>query len=139
MPEFCHSFSGLACDRMLTPHELVRAVRFMVAAEYEAIQLYEQLSESTDNPLARRVLLDIADEEKEHVGEFQRLLSILAPQDEPFYQEGREETDKNLSGMAVQADGTSCCGVTGAEEPGCADHEAPREGCPTVAPVKPER
>ena len=52
MPEFGSPFSGLANDRKLTDEELVRAIRFMVAAEYEAIQLYMQLTESTDNSLA---------------------------------------------------------------------------------------
>ncbi|MDO5449923.1 MAG: rubrerythrin, partial [Akkermansia sp.] len=65
MPEFASAFSGLAAPRKLGLSELVRAVRFMIAAEYEAIQLYEQLAESTDNHLARKVLADIADEEKE--------------------------------------------------------------------------
>ena len=39
MPEFCSPFSALAHDRKLTDAELIRAIRFMVAAEYEAIQL----------------------------------------------------------------------------------------------------
>ncbi|MFO7460425.1 MAG: hypothetical protein R6X07_07345 [Desulfatiglandales bacterium] len=34
----------------------------MIAAEYEAIQLYMQLAESTDNKIAIEVLHDIADE-----------------------------------------------------------------------------
>ncbi len=37
-------FSGLAKDRKLTEAELIRAIRFMVAAEYEAIQMYVQLA-----------------------------------------------------------------------------------------------
>ncbi len=97
MPEFATAFSGLAAKRQLTHPELVRAIRFMVAAEYEAIQLYEQLAESTDHALARKVLLDIADEEKEHAGEFQRLLQEIAPQDEEFYEEGRGETEENIA------------------------------------------
>jgi len=64
MPEFGHPFSVLKQDRLLTHKELVRAIRFMVAAEYEAIQLYQQLAESTDNVLAQNVLQDIADEER---------------------------------------------------------------------------
>ena len=40
MPEFGTPFSGLAKDRKLTKSELIRAIRFMIAAEYEAIQLY---------------------------------------------------------------------------------------------------
>ena len=74
MPEFGDPFSGMAADRKLTHEELVRAIRFMVSAEYEAIQLYMQLAESTDHELAKKVLVDIADEEKVHAGEFLRLL-----------------------------------------------------------------
>ena len=74
MPDFGTAFSGLAKDRKLTHEELVRAIRFMVAAEYEAIQLYMQLAESTDDKLAQDVLRDIADEERVHAGEFLRLL-----------------------------------------------------------------
>ena len=44
MPAFGSPFSGTANDRKLTDEELVRAIRFMVAAEYEAIQLYMQLA-----------------------------------------------------------------------------------------------
>lgn len=118
MPEFASAFSGLAAPRKLGLSELVRAVRFMIAAEYEAIQLYEQLAESTGNHLARKVLADIADEEKEHVGEFRRLLSILAPQDEPLYTLGMQETDDNAEmvhkrfgvrqGDSPCADGACC-------------------------------
>ena len=96
MPEFGSPFSGLAADRKLTDSELVRAIRFMVAAEYEAIQLYMQLAESTDNELAREVLEDIADEERVHAGEFLRLLHHLAPDEQKCYDEGYEEVDEEI-------------------------------------------
>ena len=99
MPEFGTPFSGLAKDRKLTKPELVRAIRFMIAAEYEAIQLYMQLAESTDNALAIDVLTDIADEERVHAGEFLRLLKELAPDEEKFYQEGAEEVEEELAKM----------------------------------------
>ena len=94
MPDFGHPFSGLAKDRKLTHEELVRAIRFMVAAEYEAIQLYYQLAESTDNELAKEVLIDIADEEKVHAGEFLRLLHALDPEEQKFYDEGSGEVEE---------------------------------------------
>lgn len=96
MPEFGTPFSGLKNDRKLTPEELVRAVRFMVAAEYEAIQLYMQLAESTDNKLAREVLKDIADEERVHAGEFLRLLKELSPDEYKFYKEGEAEVEEEI-------------------------------------------
>ena len=94
MPEFGSPFSGLAHDRKLTHAELVRAIRFMVAAEYEAVQLYMQLAESIDDELAIEVLKDIADEERVHAGEFLRLLRYLAPDEEKFYAEGAEEVEE---------------------------------------------
>lgn len=93
MPDFGNPFAGLKYDRKLTDEELVRAIRFMVAAEYEAVQLYTQLAESTDNELARAVLKDIADEERVHAGEFLRLLKELAPDEAKFYDEGAEEVE----------------------------------------------
>jgi rubrerythrin len=96
MPEFGHPFSGLALDRKVTHEELIRAIRYNIAAEYEAIQLYMQLAESTDNEKAKAVLVDIANEEREHVGEFLRLLKELEPDEEKYYQEGAEEVEEML-------------------------------------------
>lgn len=99
MPDFGHPFSGLAKDKKLTKEELIRAIRFMISAEYEAVQLYIQLAESIDNKLAIEVLKDIADEEKVHAGEFLRLLKELAPDEEKFYQEGAEEVEAEIKKM----------------------------------------
>ncbi len=96
MPEFGSPFSGLASDRKLTKSELIRAIRFVVAAEYEAVQLYMQLAESIDNKLAAEVLEDIADEERVHAGEFLRLLKELAPDEEKFYAEGAKEVEEEI-------------------------------------------
>ena len=94
MPDFGTPFAGLANDRKLTHEELVRAIRFLVSAEYEAVQIYMQLAESTDNELAIEVLKEIADEERVHAGEFLRLLYYLAPDEEKFYAEGAEEVEE---------------------------------------------
>jgi len=96
MPDFGHPFAGLAQGRKLTDAELIRAIRFMVSAEYEAIQLYMQLAESTNNRLAQRVLKDIADEERVHAGEFLRLLRELDPEEEEFYAEGAAEVEEEI-------------------------------------------
>ena len=94
MPNFGSPFSGLANERKLTDTELVRAIRFMVAAEYEATQLYMQLAESTNNKLAQKVLKDIADEEIVHAGEFLRLLHELAPDEKKLYAQGAKEVEE---------------------------------------------
>ena len=99
MPEFGSAFSGLANDRKLTHEELIRAIRLMVAAEYEATQLYMQLAESTDNKLVVEMLKDIADEELVHAGEFLRLLSELAPDEKKFYAQGAKEVEAEIKKM----------------------------------------
>src|SRR4030043_2102418 len=96
MPDFGSPFSGMANDRKLKKEELVRAIRFLVAAEYEAVQMYMQLPESTDDKLAIAVLKDIADEERVHAGEFLRLLKELAPDEEKYYAEGAEEVEEEI-------------------------------------------
>ena len=104
MPEFTNAFSGQKEDRMLTHDELVRAIRFMIAAEYEAIQL----AESIDNKLAQEVLLDISNEEKEHAGEFLRLLQVLAPDEQGFYDEGMGETNEKIDKLKASCPDGKC-------------------------------
>jgi len=96
MPTFGAPFSGLASDRKLTDEELVRAMRFAVAAEFEATQLYTQLAESTTNKLAVAVLKEVADEERVHAGEFLRVLQELAPDEAKLYAEGAKEVEGKM-------------------------------------------
>ena len=96
MPEFGTPFAGLSLDRKLTNEELIRAVRFAAAAEFEAVQLYMQIAEATDNALAKAVMTEVADEERIHAGEFLRLLKELAPDEEAFYVEGAAEVEEMI-------------------------------------------
>ncbi|MEF8787761.1 MAG: demethoxyubiquinone hydroxylase family protein [Planctomycetota bacterium] len=93
MPEFPDPFSGKVPDRKLTKGELVRALRLNLAAEHEAIHLYTAHAEATDDELVARVLRDVADEEREHLGEFQKLLSILLDDEDELRGEGAEEVE----------------------------------------------
>jgi rubrerythrin len=93
MPEFANPFAGNNAPRKLTKDELVRAIRFNVAAEYEAIQLYRQLADSIDDTVAKAVLDDIAEEEAVHAGEFLRLLKYLQPEEEESYKKGYKEVE----------------------------------------------
>jgi rubrerythrin len=94
MPDFVNPFSGVVPSRKLTDRELARALRLNLAAEEEAVHLYEAHADATDNELARKVLQDIADEERVHVGEFQRLLNILLADEAKLLAEGAEEVDE---------------------------------------------
>ena len=53
-----------------------------------------KLAESTDDALVKEVLIDIANEERVHAGEFLKLLYHLSPDEEQFYKEGMEEVEE---------------------------------------------
>jgi rubrerythrin len=97
MPDFNSPFSGVANGKKLTHEELVRAIRFLVASEYEATQMYMQLAESTDHKLTIQVLKEIAEEEIVHAGELLRLLYELAPQEAKLYAQGAKEVEEKIA------------------------------------------
>ncbi len=57
MAEFVNPFSGVAPDRTLTDRELARAIRMALAAEEEAIHMYEAMADASDNALAAEIQL----------------------------------------------------------------------------------
>ncbi len=94
MPKFESPFSGNDLDRRLSPDETVRAIRLAIAAEYEAIQMYEQIATATDNALVRVVMASVAREEMVHAGEFLSLLADLSQDEITAYDEGQKEVMK---------------------------------------------
>jgi len=69
-------------------------LRAGIVAELDAINLYEQLAAMTENRNIKQILLDIAKEEKTHVGEFQALLLEADKEQERELEEGRKEVDE---------------------------------------------
>jgi len=70
--------------------EILRAA---IIAEFDAINLYEQMAALTDDKHLKTILLDIAKEEKTHVGEFQALLLMNDNQQEKELAEGKKEVE----------------------------------------------
>ena len=66
-------------------------LRAGIIAELDAINLYEQMAAMTQNSKIKTILLDIAKEEKTHVGEFQALLLINDKEQEKELEEGKKE------------------------------------------------
>ncbi len=97
MPEFLNPFSGVV-PRKMKKGELIRAIRLNIAAEHEAVHLYMAHADATDDTLAKKVLTDIADEERQHIGEFMELLRRLAPEEEKLLESGREEVEEIAEG-----------------------------------------
>ena len=69
-------------------------LRVGVIAELDAINLYEQMAAMTKDANIKRILLDIAKEEKTHVGEFQTLLLINDKEQEKELEEGKKEVNE---------------------------------------------
>jgi len=97
MPDFPNPFSGMVLRR-LSKDELIRAIRLNLAAEQEAVHLYTAHAEAADDPLAKSVLLEIADEERVHAGEFLELLRRLAPEEQGLLDAGRKEVEEMAEG-----------------------------------------
>ena len=74
--------------------EILRAA---IIAELDAINLYEQMADMTRNANIRKVLLDIAREEKTHLGEFQTLLLIEDKEQVQELAEGKKEVQELLT------------------------------------------
>ena len=72
-------------------------LRVAVIAELDAINLYEQMAALTENSQIKAILLDVAKEEKTHVGEFQTLLLKNDAQQEKELAEGKKEVDELTS------------------------------------------
>lgn len=69
-------------------------VRIGLIAELDAINLYEQLAVHCKNPLVKKMFIDIAYEEKEHVGEFLELLKRLDKEQIKALEHGANEVRK---------------------------------------------
>jgi rubrerythrin len=71
--------------------EILRAA---LIAELDAINLYEEMAALTENNNIKTILLDVAKEEKEHVGEFQTLLLMVDKEQEEELKEGKGEVEE---------------------------------------------
>ncbi len=71
-------------------------LRAGLIAELDAINLYEQMAEAATSPKIKKVLLDIAEEEKEHVGEFKTLLNMFDKEQVESDEEGQREVEEML-------------------------------------------
>jgi hypothetical protein len=75
----------------LTDRETTRAIRDAIIAEEDAIKQYETVVDSTGDAKVKEVLQDIANEERVHVGELQKLLKLMLPDEQGFLDEGADE------------------------------------------------
>ncbi len=80
-------------DKKLIDQEILRVG---IIAELDAVNLYEQLAAMAQDEDIRKILMDIAKEEKTHVGEFQSLLLERDKEQEKELEAGKKEVEEEL-------------------------------------------
>ncbi|HOQ75290.1 MAG TPA: demethoxyubiquinone hydroxylase family protein [Thermoclostridium sp.] len=101
MAVFGHPFQANV-ERKMTKEELIQAIRLDIAGELEAIYIYDAHVQATDNEIAKKVIADIRDEEKAHVGELMALLRALDPEEARHFAEGEEEVREMLAELGIK-------------------------------------
>jgi rubrerythrin len=89
MPTDLKNLKGKILDQQI--------LRTGLIAELDAINLYEQMAAMTNNREMKKILLDIAREEKTHVGEFQTLLLKIDKEQVKEMREGEKEVKEELA------------------------------------------
>jgi rubrerythrin len=81
----------------LTPSQKDKEIlRLGIIAELDAINLYEQLAAAATDETIKKILVDIAKEEKTHVGEFETMLLRLDEEQVEEFEKGKEEVEEMM-------------------------------------------
>ncbi|HVO78264.1 MAG TPA: ferritin family protein [Methanomassiliicoccales archaeon] len=91
MAEFNNADVVLSIPRKFTKMELARALRQSIADEYEAIHVYTQIAEATDDAYIEAVIMDIVWEEQLHASQFWELLAEVDPSEHQAWEAAVKE------------------------------------------------
>ncbi len=91
MTRFDNVTEVIGPSRKLTKAEMARALRLAIADEYEAVQVYSQIAESTDDEGIKAVVMDIVKEEQMHASQFWELLAEVDPYEEEAWHKADTE------------------------------------------------
>lgn len=100
MPAFANPFSG-NIDKKMSKVELMQALRIDVAGELEAIYLYDAHAHATDDPLVKKVLMDIRDEEVAHIGELMTVIRYVSPDTTDLMKGGEQEVLEMMEELGI--------------------------------------
>ena len=79
----------------IKPEDIDKEIlRVALIAEFDAINLYEEMASLSKHKHIKAVLLDVAKEEKEHVGEFQALLLMFDKEQIEALKDGKKEVEE---------------------------------------------
>ncbi len=86
----------IAPGAKISGERLCDALRLAIIAEVDAITLYRQIAESSADKVVAEVFREVADEEKEHLGEFMYLLRRCDENLDEMMKQGEEEVKEHL-------------------------------------------
>lgn len=92
---------SISREKSLSKEEIAQALRWAIIAELDAITFYEQFATLIEDENIKKVFLDVAKEEKAHVGEFMALLLNLDPEQLSELKDGFEEVEE-LTGIKTE-------------------------------------
>ncbi|USH00843.1 encapsulin [Thermococcus argininiproducens] len=92
---------SISREKSLSKEEIAQALRWATIAELDAITFYEQFARLIEDENIKKVFLDVAKEEKAHVGEFMALLLNLDSEQLSELKEGFEEVEE-LTGIKTE-------------------------------------
>ena len=85
---------SISREKPFSKEETAQALRWATIAELDAINFYEQFAMLVEDERIKNVFLDIAREEKAHVGEFLALLLNIDPEQVSELRDGFEEVEE---------------------------------------------
>jgi len=100
MPNFANPFNANV-ERKMTKEELIEAIRLDIAGELEAIYVYDAHIRATDDEIAIKVISDVRDEEKTHIGELMTLLRYLDPKEAELFTKGESEVSVMMEELGI--------------------------------------
>lgn len=83
------------CLRNLTDIDK-QMLRDAIVEEYKAINIYEQMANSTENLELKKIFLHVAKEEKHHIGEFEKMLESTDVEHRESVSDGKQEAVDTL-------------------------------------------
>jgi len=81
--------------KKLSGKGVAQALRWAIMAELDAVNFYEQFAERIEDEAVRKTFLDVANEEKEHIGEFLTLLLRVDPELGEYIRKGASEVEED--------------------------------------------
>lgn len=103
MSEITEDLKSILSTDTLSKEEVIRAIRVGIKAEIDAIHLYDMIAESVDDENIKKVMEDVAKEERVHIGEFLRLLQEIYPQEMKDYNEGASEAEELMQSYSNES------------------------------------